>query len=190
MKLRLVVEVPLPLVEGEERGDFFPKLDRDTMDIERTFPNTAVVMQSEYVPEVEDTAAIFRKFLRFKLESGMPRGFTRSEYYEKGDEDAPFFSEAFLYPLLGKDDARTVLAYLHSLMTTCGLDPQRLEREVNAELAAEKQAEEKRIERVAKLKKFKAEFIKAQGWKSVDTFTGLEGWQDIELRKAMKDAGL
>ena len=190
MKLRLVVEVPLPLAEGEDRGDFFPQLDRDTMDIERTFPNTAVVMQSEYVPEVEDTAAIFRKFLRFKLGNLAPRGFKSSEYYEKGDEDAPFFSEAFLYPLLGKDDARTVLAYLHSLMTTCGLDPQRLSREVNAEMAAEKQAAEQRLVLIAKIKKFKAEFIKAKGWKSVNTFTGLTDEQNIELRKAMKDAGL
>lgn len=30
--------------------------------------------------------------------------------YEEGDEDAPFYSERFLYPLLGKDEARSVLA--------------------------------------------------------------------------------
>lgn len=35
--------------------------------------------------------------------------FEESGYYEKGDEDAPFFSEAYLYNLLGKDDARTLL---------------------------------------------------------------------------------
>lgn len=36
--------------------------------------------------------------------------------YEEGDEMAPFFSEAFLYNLLGKEDARTVRALLRNLI--------------------------------------------------------------------------
>ena len=35
--------------------------------------------------------------------------FQESYLYESGDELAPFFSERFLYPLLGKDEARRVL---------------------------------------------------------------------------------
>ena len=46
--------------------------------------------------------------------------FTKSDYYEEGDEDAPFFSEAYLYCLLGKDDARTVLAYLGAVLRASG----------------------------------------------------------------------
>lgn len=37
------------------------------------------------------------------------------DYVTDEDYDAPFFSEAFLYPLLGKEAARTVLARWHSL---------------------------------------------------------------------------
>lgn len=32
--------------------------------------------------------------------------------YEEGDENSPFYSEAYLYPLVGKEDARTILATL------------------------------------------------------------------------------
>ena len=36
--------------------------------------------------------------------------FKRSGYYEAGAENAPFFSEAFLYNLVGKDEARRILS--------------------------------------------------------------------------------
>jgi hypothetical protein len=36
--------------------------------------------------------------------------------YTEGDEEAPFFSEAFLYNLLGKDNARTVLSIVNRLV--------------------------------------------------------------------------
>lgn len=35
--------------------------------------------------------------------------------YEEGDEAAPFFSEAVLYTLVGKEDARTILALMRRL---------------------------------------------------------------------------
>lgn len=38
------------------------------------------------------------------------------EMYEDGDERAPFFSEAFLYNLLGKEHAKTVLAHVHAIV--------------------------------------------------------------------------
>lgn len=41
--------------------------------------------------------------------------------YAEGDERAPFFSEAFLYNLLGKEDARTVLALMHTLLQAGGM---------------------------------------------------------------------
>lgn len=44
-----------------------------------------------------------------------------SKYYEDGDESTPFFSESYLYNLLGKEDARTVLAYLHRVESPLGL---------------------------------------------------------------------
>lgn len=53
-----------------------------------------------------------------------------SDYYSEGDEDAPFFSEAFLYNLLGKEDARTLRATLHSLQEAIGLDRDVLDEEL------------------------------------------------------------
>jgi hypothetical protein len=51
---------------------------------------------------------------------GLPNSFKNSGYYSKGDENTPFFSEAFLYNLLGKDDARTLL---HLMKKAVGDDP-------------------------------------------------------------------
>lgn len=39
-----------------------------------------------------------------------------------GDEDAPFLSEGYLYPLLGKDEARTVLAMHQRVVRALGVD--------------------------------------------------------------------
>lgn len=44
--------------------------------------------------------------------------------YSKGDELAPFMSESFLYPLFGKDAARTVLAYFGAIRDSVNVDPE------------------------------------------------------------------
>lgn len=50
-----------------------------------------------------------------------PDGFrAKANGAEKGDEKQPFFSEAYLYPLFGKDDARTILALLHAVQRALG----------------------------------------------------------------------
>ena len=195
MKIRLSVLVPMVHLDHEGKPyepkpeDFHPNLEHDARQASRGFPVTAIVEKAEYVPDVEDTKAIFKDFLRFKLEGAPPRGFKSSGGYEKGDEDAPFYSEAYLYNLLGKDDARTVLAYLNNLMRISGLDPLQVHREVSAEIAAEEQAEKDRLERVRIRKEFKAKFIKEKGWKkNAGTFSGYTPEQDAEIRKACQDA--
>lgn len=45
-------------------------------------------------------------------------------WYQPEDEDAPFFTEGWLYPMLGKEDARTVLAVVRGVQRALGL-PQR-----------------------------------------------------------------
>jgi hypothetical protein len=190
MKMRLVIEVPLATPEGRDPGDFHPNLQYDTQQIDRLLPPEAVVISSEYVTTPEDMKAIFKKLLRLKLESSPLRGFKSADCYSKGDEDAPFFSESYLYNLVGKDDARTVLAYVHSLMKVAGLDPYKVEREVNAEMAAEKKAEDERVERVAKRRAFVAEYAKKKGWAHDDSFIGYKDDQWAEIKKAMKEAGL
>jgi hypothetical protein len=47
----------------------------------------------------------------------------KSGMYQKGDEEAPFISEAYLYTLLGKDDARTFMAMINHLLRLVGFDP-------------------------------------------------------------------
>lgn len=43
--------------------------------------------------------------------------------YSKGDEEAPFVSEAFLYSLLGKEDARTFMSLINNVLRCAGVDP-------------------------------------------------------------------
>lgn len=52
-----------------------------------------------------------------------------SEYYDVEDR-VPFFTETYLYALVGKDDARTILAYLRSLMEACDFERRELEEQV------------------------------------------------------------
>lgn len=46
-----------------------------------------------------------------------------------GDDDAPFFSEAFLYTLLGKEQARSVLARVNAIARALGVDPWRVRQD-------------------------------------------------------------
>lgn len=73
----------------------------------------------EYEPVVLKTKSLGQALLmglkiatksltEFKVEF-MPEGFDKSEYYQKGDEDCHFISETYLYNLIGKEDARSVL---------------------------------------------------------------------------------
>ena len=62
---------------------------------------------------------VAKKLINFKLDN-IPEHFRENYGYAIGDENAPFFSETFLYVLLGKEDARTVLAYLGQLLRALG----------------------------------------------------------------------
>jgi hypothetical protein len=46
---------------------------------------------------------------------------SRFGMYSEGDERAPFFTEAFLYNLLGKDEARSVLHIVRRLCELAGV---------------------------------------------------------------------
>lgn len=73
-----------------------------------------------FAPKPESVRTAVETLLTFTV-GDKPMGFhRRNPYYEKGDEDAPFFSEAFLYPLLGKEDARTLLARVYLLCVALG----------------------------------------------------------------------
>jgi hypothetical protein len=189
--MRLVIEVPLATPEGEDPGDFHPNLEYDTRQVDRTLPKDAIIISSEYVTTPEDMKATFKKLLRLKLEGDPLRGFKSGDHYSKGDEDAPFFSESYLYNLLGKENARTVLSYLSHLAKMAGLDIHEIQREVYAEITAEERVESERKERVAKRRTFADEFAKKKGWKrDPNRLLGYddEKWQEIKV--ALNEAGL
>ena len=45
--------------------------------------------------------------------------------YEEGDESSPFFSDAYLYNLLGKDEARTLQALMRAVFEAAGVATER-----------------------------------------------------------------
>ena len=46
----------------------------------------------------------------------------QGDMFEEGDENAPFFSEAYLYNLVGKEDARTILAVVRQTLLSVHLE--------------------------------------------------------------------
>lgn len=60
---------------------------------------------------------------------------TKSPYYDPDDEGAPFVSEATLYNLLGKGDARTFLGLLRQVIVAAGIDEMGVHYAVNEEWA-------------------------------------------------------
>jgi len=91
--------------------------------------------------------------LSYAPDSGMPDYVIeygkKETYYEPGDELAPFFSEAFLYSLMGKEEARTILAMVNSVIKAAGIDPRdpELVKELNASHLERIAAHEKIIQR-------------------------------------------
>lgn len=65
--------------------------------------------------EQEQKKTSIETFVTFVKPDWPATAFYGEDGYEPGDEDAPFFSEAFLYNLIGKEDARTVLALVKGL---------------------------------------------------------------------------
>jgi hypothetical protein len=56
-----------------------------------------------------------------------PSNFTaENANYQRDDERTPFFSESFLYTLVGKSDARYILAKFYDLGLACGFSNQTL----------------------------------------------------------------
>jgi hypothetical protein len=46
---------------------------------------------------------------------------TKGGGYQEGDENAPFFSESYLYNLIGKEDARTLRSLMRPLWKAAGV---------------------------------------------------------------------
>ena len=70
----------------------------------------------------DDIARVVCDMLLFVPEGGFPM--EEGVYGESREElaDAPFFSEAYLYALMGKDQARTVLSFIGALCRALGYE--------------------------------------------------------------------
>ncbi len=66
-------------------------------------------------PEMFGTDEAIEKLLKW-TPSYVTECFKKSPFYAKGNEKAPFFTEAFLYSLLGKEDARTLMRLLRDAL--------------------------------------------------------------------------
>jgi len=65
-----------------------------------------------------DIKRVVDKLLNFRV-GFLPSGCKK--YSTKSDEKAPFFSESYLYNLLGKEEARTLLALMRPVWDLAGI---------------------------------------------------------------------
>ena len=70
----------------------------------------------------------FIKLCLWKPENGLLQpivaAMKQSDWYDEGDEKAPFFSQAVIYPLLGvKDEARTFFSLFDAVIQGAGFSP-------------------------------------------------------------------
>jgi hypothetical protein len=68
----------------------------------------------------EQLSTAVDQLLKLTIERVPEQFSSENDMYEEGDERAPFFSEAYLYNLLGKDDARSVLSAVRQLLKAAG----------------------------------------------------------------------
>ena len=123
----------------------------------------------------------------FRTECRPGKHFNPSGYYEVGDERAPCFSEAYLYNLLGKEDARTVLAHIGNLLRAAGLDAHDLRARAHARLVAEERDKEERQKRRDEIARHKAAMEKPvserkEGKCTIYTYRSYEAL-DVAIRK-------
>jgi len=119
---------------GTETPIQTPLTDRTTIACQECRATYGLTIQR--IQSVEQLRKAIVELLGVKMEGDLLD--TKSEMYDEGDEDAPFFSEAYLYNLLGKENARTVLAGLRQICEAAGLDMYDLEVEAEEAEKAEK----------------------------------------------------
>jgi|WetSurMetagenome_2_1015567.scaffolds.fasta_scaffold72590_2 hypothetical protein len=99
------------------------------------------------------------RLLKWRPESGFPEQLKKDNVYlpdketknEIDSPEIPFMSEAFLYPLLGKEDARTLMALVDHLLAGVGLDPSSIQNMAYAEIEKDRQ---QRLEAEERQKKY------------------------------------
>jgi hypothetical protein len=74
----------------------------------------------ERIAEFTLEGSTFWRELFIQIDTNKTTG-ERFGMYDEGDEFRPFFTEAFLYCLLGKDEARSVLGIMRRLCVLAGV---------------------------------------------------------------------
>jgi len=188
MKLRAVIEIPLLPNVWQPKGSS-RDLKQDRRELEGKLPVGVLVKSVQHVTDKTDMRAAFKRLLSWHTES-TPLPFLpkhrRASGAMAGDEKAPFVSETFLYPLLGKDDARTLLYKLREVMRVAGVDMDDLEREVVAEQRVALEAAAKLSAVQEGRRKFWHQYAKGKGW-DADELTSA---QSREIRVARRAAGI
>lgn len=85
-------------------------------------------LHHECHPETLEEAAL--DLFMWRPEDGFPKAMKNGNDYCDGSEDketVAFLTEAFLYPLLGKEDARSLMARVHALFQAMGVEPRDFE---------------------------------------------------------------
>lgn len=93
--------------------------------------------------------AVIQLFM-WRPEGGFPAELKKgNDHYSKevNDKDMPFMSETFLYALLGKEDARSLLAYVRNILYSMGIEPRDFEHKAWEILNAKKRDQEAEAKR-------------------------------------------
>lgn len=101
---------------------------------------------------------------KWRPESGFPTKLKKgNDYWDKEDDkneaEIPFLSETFLYSLLGKEDARTLLSLVRQLFESQGLDAHAFEMKAHAQLDAEEKARKEELKRREEAKERRREML-------------------------------
>lgn len=86
-----------------------------------------ILLCSQNEEEVRITAVkqVLLEFMQFRVQD-KPTNFNKdNEFYTGEEHKCAFFTEGFLYALLGKEDARSVLIRVSKLLAASGLPPRR-----------------------------------------------------------------
>jgi hypothetical protein len=83
-----------------------------------------VTLHHECHPKTLEEAAL--DLFMWRPESGFPKALKKGNDMCDGaedDEGVPFITESFLYPLVGKEDARTFMALVNNVFRALGVEP-------------------------------------------------------------------
>jgi hypothetical protein len=108
-------------------------------------------LHHECHPETLQEAAL--DLFMWRPESGFPKEMKKHGDGAEQDKDVPFLTESFLYPLLGKEDARTLMALVNNVFRACGIEPHFLREKAYEVIDQKRRDKEAEAQRRAEARK-------------------------------------